>query len=283
MPRMLSRAVLQEIKKQALIPLEILEIATENPYSTFEMFFVNNLRPIIFADVTYAAVGFQRTPAEYDISTTIDRVSISIDNVAGFWTNYMKQRSITGMRARIRKIFLGITDDSENAIVIFDGYIGTPRLSETAISFDLRSVIAYKDTDLPKRNYGPNCNASLGDEWCMVDMTLPVNTREIVVGSGSSTSKLVDLARLGDLQANHWNPGYIRMKTGPEAGTVRPIRRSLPGKVYLEIPLLMDPTGHTAQVTRACRKTKLDCDGRFGNLDSYKGFSEQPRRPILVQ
>lgn len=279
--RVMSRSVLKEIKKQALIPLEVLEVSTRTPFDTFTHRFVQNNEPLSIANQTYEPLGYTRGPAQTDANYSFDRVTLRMNDVGGFWSQFLGLVFIHGVRARVRKVFVGLLETSSDGFTIFDGYLGAPSYDDDSVSVEIRSIIAYHNTELPQRLYMPECNWFLGGPGCGIDMTAPVNKRIVIAKPGSTRQTIVDPVGLGDVGAEHWLAGYVQMLEGPDIGLIRPIDRSSPGRIKLMVPFNTDPTSYRVLVRRGCRNHKADCSGRYGNLLNYGGFSEVPKEPTI--
>jgi len=278
MPRLLSRSAREAIASRTLVPLEIVELSLTPPYTTFDLFYVRNVVAITLEGRVYTPLGFRRQPIETTSAFTVDKTTFAADDVDGRFTDLLRSAPLTGARLRLLKIFFGATTTRDEAMLLFDGYCGSPSFDGTSVTMEVRSVVGYRDTPLPNRFYSTQCGVFLGSARCGIDMTAPENQREITADVGSNV-RTIRSGLLGALP-NYWTAGYVEMLDGPETGVARPIRLSRSGYVTLEVPLNMDPTGRRVRVRRGCRKTKVDCN-RFENLDRYKGFAEVPRTPAL--
>lgn len=280
MPRYLSRAVAEEIQKSSLIILETLEIASNPPYTAFDMFFVNNVRPIVIGSQLYSAMWFQRGDSRSSTSTAVDRTSVSVDNADRFWSRFIANRSITGMRARLKKVLPEVVTSIDECPTLFDGYFGSPTFTEQALSVEIRAPFVARTTELPNRSYSPNCGVTFGSGQCGVPVNVPQHSRTFVADTGSTKGRIVNQSAFYDLPNNHFAVGYAIMLSGPSAGSVRPIFDSNHTTIRLLVPFPTDPTGYSVKIVRGCRKTKVDCD-RNDNLPNYKGFAEVPLTPSV--
>mgnify|MGYP001580361219 FL=1 len=280
MPRVLSRPALREIQKPSLAPIEIIDVATEPPYSAFDYRFVNDVRATEFTGVTYYPLGWSRGPYEAETAEGVDRITIQLDDVERYWANVVQGRSIQGCRLRLRKFFLGLQSDAEDGITIFDGFAGAPSFDAPTMGFEIRSIVAYHETELPSRSFSPSCPYHLGEERCGVNMTVAPNRIDLTGGPQSSRSRLKSQALMA-YPANFFAAGYIRILEGRDLGIVRPIEMSRVGEVSLYVPTNWTLEGQRVRVVRGCRKTKIECDGRFNNLNNYGGYAEVPKTPII--
>lgn len=277
--RYLSKSALRVIKQRSMVALEVLEISTNPPYDEFDLLFVRNLVNLRIGNDDYIALGFNRQPIQTQSTFSIDRTALEIDDVLGYFAKLSKHKPMAGMRARLRKIFVPDSASAADGILLYDGFLGTPHFDDVKVSVEVRSILGYRDTDLPHRTYQPNCNSFLGDAWCGIDMSLPENTRYVTAGPGSH-SRVVFSGDL-DKPENYWLAGWVKVESGSMKGQVRPIKASGVGFVKLEVPFEGDPTGQIVRVVRGCRKDKIDCNGRYQNGDQYSGFAEVPKTPSI--
>ena len=292
MPRKLTRQILREIRQDQLIPLELLDVSTQSPFTAWDFHFVNNIEPINFAGGIYTPLGFSRGNFESESGGAVDRVTMQLDDVAKFWAVAVQRTIIQGCRIRLRKIFMGHLDNEEDSIVIFDGYTGSPRFDDSTFSVEIRSILAYQETELPTRTFQSNCPYHLGESRCGIDMSQPENTIHNVIAWVSSTAGRIRSPQLAGFQPRYFDAGYVYCTGGVNKGVTRPISNSGPvsgsalGEVQLFIPFEYPTEGCTFRVVRGCRKTKVDCASRFQNFNAagqlrYGGFSEVPRTPAV--
>jgi uncharacterized phage protein (TIGR02218 family) len=280
MPRLMTRDVLREIRRPQLAPIEILDIATEPPYDDFDHHFVNNIQPIRFDQIVFAPFGWERGPYEAEAAEGVDRITFQLDDVEKYWANVVQSQTIQGCRIRLRKVFLGKLENPANSITIFDGFAGAPAFDDETFNVEVRSVIAYYETELPTRTFQPSCPYFFGEERCGVDVTTFPNRVEIFAGPGSNKARL-KAAALGGFSSNHFVAGYVHVVAGPDKGLTRPIETSVPGEVRLYLPFPHPLENQKVRIVRGCRKTKFDCDALHNNLPNYGGFSEVPKTPVL--
>lgn len=280
MPRVLTRPVLREIVKPSLVPLEILDVSIEPPYTEFQHHFVNDVRPLTFGSVTYQPLGWSRGPYEVEAGSGVDRVTITLDDVEKYWASVVQSQSIQGSRLRLRKVFLGLLTDEANKIDIFDGFAGTPQFDDTTFAVEIRSIVDYHETELPTRTFQSSCPYFLGEARCGVDMT-SIQNRIEVIGVGGSSKRKIKSPLLAGYGASHWIAGYVLVVNGPDKGLARPIENSTPGEATLFVPFNFSLEGQHVRVVRGCRKTKADCQIRHNNLPNYGGFAEVPKSPII--
>jgi hypothetical protein len=282
MPRRLSRATRRAVFSDSLIAIDGLEISTEPPYDVFDYRFVNDRLGAVYGGVVFQPVGFTLRGVESSSGQAVDRMEFEMDDVGRFWSRMTRVRSLTGMRVRAVKTYPGVTTRVADFPVLFDGYLGGPTFDGTKMKAEIRSILAYRDTIVPRRMYEPGCTRLLGDAGCGVDMDAPENYRQFSVASGSSRYEVRGGVEIGQAPG-YWAEGYVRVVAGPNIGLVRPVATSVPGKITLRVPFDMAPEGAVVEVRRGCRRTKNDCDDRYDNLDNYGGFAEVPVTPAIDQ
>ena len=284
MPRVLSKAALREIGKEALAPREIIDVSLTPPYTVWDYHFVNDNKAVTFVcdgvTTTYTPLGFSRGPYQSESDESVDRISIALDDTNRVWANIVQGVLIQGSRIRLRKLFKGLQTNEQDGLRIFDGFLGAPTFDDQTFSIEIRSIVAYIETELPPRTFQSGCNYFLGSTGCGVDMSTPQNTRTFIAGAGS-TKYRVRAPELNGYQFRHWESGYVRVLSGSEKGSVRPIGSSVIGQVNLMVPFHHTVEGREVSVVRGCRKTKNDCVSRYDNINNYGGFSEIPTTPII--
>lgn len=282
MPRLLSRSARRAVRSGSLIAVDAMEVASEPPYETFDYRFVNDRAGAVYGGVRYLPLGFSVRAVESSSGQAVDRMDFEIDDVERFWSRLTRVRSVTGMRVRVLKTYPGVSTTRDEFPVLFDGFLGGPRFDGATMKAEVRSILAYRDTVVPRRMYEPGCTRILGDENCGVDMTAPENRREFAAVSGSGRYEIRGGVEIGQAPG-YWAEGYVRVLSGPNLGLVRPVSSSLPGKLTLRVPFDSALDGATVEVRRGCRRTKNDCEDKFDNLDAYGGFAEIPVTPAIDQ
>lgn len=279
MPRFLERDVLREIRKTVNAPIEILDVSLEPPYSVWQYRFCNNYEPISLGDIVYAPLGWNRGPYQTEMAESVDRISLRVDDTARFLALTVQTQPIQGARLRLRKVFIGYQDFESQAVVIFDGYAGAPVFDDQTMSFEIRSIADYYETEIPTRTFGPSCSFALGSSRCGVDMTVAPNKVRVTAGPGSTQVRLKSAAL--NYPTDHFKSGYVRAVNGSNVGLVRPVAQSKPGEVTLSVPFPKKMETELFDVVRGCSHTKQGCNVDFNNLLNYGGFAEVPKTPII--
>lgn len=282
MPRLLTRATRRAVFSDALIAVDGIEISSTPPYEVFDYQFVNDRRAATYGGVVYRAMGFTINSVESSSGQAVDRMDFEIDDVERFWSRLTKVRSVTGMRVRVVKTYPGISTVPADFPVLFDGFLGGPSFDGSKMKAEIRSIIAYRDTVLPRRMYEPGCTRILGDAGCGVDMSAPENYRQFSALSGSSRYEIKGGVEIGQAPG-YWAEGYVRVLSGPNVGLIRPISSSTPGVIIVRVPFDTALDGSVVEIRRGCRRTKNDCEDRYDNLDHYGGFAEVPVTPAIDQ
>lgn len=279
MPRFLEREILREIRKSVNAPIEILDVALDPPYTVWQYRFCNNLEPVSLGTITYSPLGWNRGPYQSEMAEAVDRISMRVDDTARFLALTVQTQPIQGARLRLRKVYIGYQDSESQVIPIFDGYAGAPVFDDQTMSFEIRSIADYYETEIPTRTFGPSCSFALGSARCGVDMTVPPNKIRVVAGSGSTQVRLKASAL--NYPTDHFKSGYVRALNGANIGLIRPVAQSKPGEVTLAVPFPTKMETHSFDVVRGCPHTKIGCNDNFGNLLNYGGFAEVPKTPII--
>lgn len=270
-----------------LVP--VIEAAQNSPVELYELYldvgtryFASHDSDVVFAGIQYKALPIRRQPIETKMSLEIDGVSSGLTDVKQELSQLLTTVDFRGRRCRIIKVFLEALTNPANYIVIFDGRMDTPSISEDS-TFGIR-VLSYLDLlhrDFPARLFSTVCNYKLGNEWCTVDMTTAANKQTGTAASGSTTNKIVSsvLTQVDD----YWKIGRVKFLSGANKGQAREIFTSkLTGTLVLvRMPFAFTPAiGDQVEFLRGCNKTEDDCVNKFDNWVNYGGFNSIPKPSI---
>jgi len=267
-------------------PIEIYEVSLD----TGNLFFAAHPTDIIFGVQTYTAIGIQRSPIRTSLELAVDEVTITIDNINLFFSQRAVQESYIGKKLVVKKCFLDQLDSSSKAIVIFEGRMDDPVITETTFQIKVRSVLDALHVSLPRRVFSTLCNYQHYDISCTVSRIASVNlTTGTALGTGTSFRTLVSSA-LALRPDEYWAPiGTLLFDTGSNANLGREITKHTQaaslvgvGQVVTRIgfPNLIN-SGDIFTVTRGCKKTWSDCNSKFDNQLNYGGFPVTPKTPLL--
>lgn len=222
------------------------------------------------APVTYRRFGIKRTPVKHNVDTRVDETTVRLDNVTREMSSYVAHTDLNGRRCRIVKVFLDALDDPNNAVVVFDGMMDAPSLTETTMSVTVRSRLDTLDVVTPRRRYRRLCNWKFGSPECGVDLA-SVTVTGTVQGI-SSDRKTITLS--GRTEATgHYEDGVLTI-----GGESRRVDASSGPTVTVDYPFGEDVVAGTAYtLRRGCNKTYDEsCVGRFSNGARFGGFLSVP-------
>ena len=129
--RTLSQVVKTAASGDQIQPREIYDVFLDS--STLH--FAQSPEDIAFFDldgtpVTYTAMPIEREPAKAGSDLSINTIVVRVANVDRAMSTYLVNNDFRGRRLVIRKIFLGVSATSGDAVRIFDGVMDSPSADE---------------------------------------------------------------------------------------------------------------------------------------------------------
>lgn len=278
MRRFLARPVIEALRSPALVALRVVEGALTPPFDAFELRHVHNGEPVSIGGVLFHPVGFAVGPTTASTSSTVDTMTLQLDNAGQYWSRYIRGHAVANRRFRVKLYFPGASQTLDECPTLFDGYAGDPLFAPGTVAFELRAVSASFSLQLPIRTYSSNCGWSLYSSiGCKVSKES--NEKSFVADSNGDEWTISNPGALNQ-QPDYWTPGYVRIEQGEHTGETRPIASFAGGKIKLMLPFEHDPSGTRVKAVRLCGKTKQSCR-RFNNLPRYGGCSETPYIPSV--
>lgn len=294
--REISEVVEQIKNKESNIPVELYQLFLRETTLYWAMwpedveFFDENGNPQI-----YSAKALGRGDIKNDVETKIKSVDVSIDNVNREMSAYAANTEIRGCKLRILKVFwtdnkfhpptvmFGMAEQDQipeelnglssidDAIVMFEGNIDSPKFDQYVMSIEVRSDLDKLSRQLPRRKYEPQCNWRFGDpETCGV--SIPEKNSQI----DSVSSDLQTIYDDAISESNdYWNHGKI--KIGSES---RKIVDQGEGYIKIEYPFRQEiKSGDNYYMKAGC---DYSYDGGHGcsfwdNTQFYGGFRKIPK------
>lgn len=266
------------------------------------LFFVvtnKNIRFFAFVDGSpqiYQGLGITRGPITRNIDSKIDSLQLSLENVDRTFSQYFLDIDLRGKRIVIRKIFadyLATASDADgnNYVVMFDGIIDAPSLTQSRFNSQLRNnffqSLAF---ETPRRTYQGQCNWRFGHSGdCAAHQTQQqlFNTKSNqAIQQAPSQVHFVDANRTEGGSGDYWAPGLIQMTAGTPGniGLKRRIVQSTSsGDIFLEsnFPYVV-VVGDQYTIQRDCGHTlDKDCRDRFQNNSEFGGFTTIPSNLII--
>lgn len=278
--RTVPAAVGSSAAKAANAPLELYEVYLD----TGTLRYAQSDGHVAFQANTYTAVGIRRSPVKTSAEMSVDEVEIQVDNVDRAFSQRVIATDFIGRRLVVRKVFRDSLVNSGNQVVVFDGRMDAPAISQSALSVRVRSWLDALHHAVPRRLFSSACNYQHYDAWCTVSKTVGTNVVTGTAASSSTTSRVV-AATLSGFADNHWGPiGTLVVETGSNAGLGREVLSSYQGSncanVRVAFPYAIN-SGDVFTLTRGCRKTVEDCASKYANFANYGGFHTVPKPPLM--
>lgn len=306
MTRSPSSEFLRRKSEPISTPLEIWDIhlGSITAVDSNTLFFVKtnkNIRFYAFVDGSvriYSGVGVGRSAISRHIDSKIDNVEIALENVDRTFAQYFNDIDLRGKRVVIRKVFADLLSkaaesDGDNFIVMFDGILDAPTLTQSRLSAAARNnffnSLAF---NAPRRTYQGVCTYKFGASGdCAAhrtqDQLFDTKTGQTIDSVPESTH-IVDLARTEGASGDYWAPGIITMTAGTPGNIGlkrRVVQSTATGDLYLEsnFPYALQP-GDVYTIQRDCAHTlDKDCRDRFLNNSEFGGFVTIPENLVRRQ
>jgi uncharacterized phage protein (TIGR02218 family) len=161
---------------------------------------------------------------------------------------------------------------------LFQGRVSTvDNVGRTQATLTVASDLVILDYDMPKNVFSPTCLHTLYDAGCgIIRGTFSLDG---VVGVGSTSNAInFSAARAGDAQ------GSLVFTSGANANVRATVKSVAVGAAYnLMYPLPFAPApGDTFNVAFGCDHTQATCQGKFNNLQNFRGFPYVPPPQLAV-
>jgi hypothetical protein len=234
---------------------------------------------------TYLGLGVSRDPIRTSAETTVDSVTIRLDNVNKAMSSYVANNELRGRKIIVRKIFADIsgTWDADDDIYLFNGIINRPSLGESVMEIECVSRVGTLEVESPRRLYDIMCPWRFAGTGC-TDGSLSadqlLNAQSGTVKAGSTTTVINDNARTE--AANYWKSGQVEFTSGDYEGEKRLVISSVQNTSFtLDYPLPGAPAaGDGYTIKRGCDKTITRCSG-LSNSAAFGGFYTVPFQLVV--
>ena len=242
------------------------------------MGFTEHDRDVVAAGTTFSAgTGFSASRLEQSLGLSIDNVEAAgalssagiseADILAGHYDD-----------AAVDLYWVDWTDPM-TFVLLTSGNVGEIRREGLAFSAELRSF-AHRLNQKIGSTYSRQCQASLGDARCTIDLTQAQYRATVTVTTGGAGRVLV-VAGLSSFASDWFTDGTLTLNGGADAGLVFEVKahRKTSGIDQLELwlpPPFPIATGVTGTVVAGCRKTFAVCSSKFDNVANFRGFPQIP-------
>lgn len=303
MARSLSSEFLRRKAEPTSKPIEIWDVmlGSTTAVDSNTLFFAvtnQNVRFYALVDGTpriYQGLGISRGPISRHMDSKIDNVEISLENVDRTFSQYFLDIDLRGKRIVIRKIFMDLISrptesDGDNFVVMFDGILDAPSLSQLRFQATARNNLFNSLAfTVPRRTFQGLCNWKFGNSGDCAGHRTQLQLFDTKTGqvldSVPSQVHFFDGARTEGSSGDYWAPGIIQMTAGT-AGNIglkrRIVQSTHTGDLYLEanFPYVVVP-GDEYTIQRDCGHTPgKDCRDRFLNNSEFGGFVTIPENLI---
>lgn len=183
----LSVAARNLLKQNTVQLVETLEFSFRGE-SDPSMYFCNFPEPIQWPAPTgnvYQPLGYKRDTIRQSIQTGYEPVRIQVVNVNQQFLEILARREVYGARVTIRRLFRELLDDADASMIIYRGVVAAPLLDESSFTFNLVSILASYNVDVPKRVFAPQC--FVGNTGVLLPNGNSVPIRELEKGSVIAT------------------------------------------------------------------------------------------------
>lgn len=310
----LSVAARNLLKQNTVQLVETLEFSFRGE-SQPSLYVCNFPEPIQWPGATgniYQPLGYKRDSIRQSIQTGYEPLRVQVVNVNQEFLEVLTRREVYGARITVRRLFRELLDDAAASLLIYRGVIASPLLDESTFTFNIISILASYNVDVPKRMCAPQCQWRFGDNFCGIDLesqehnhygeVMDTETGEYFFEDNSVPENPMlgvsisgtDLERVSGNA--YWKGGFISFLSGKNAGISRPVqhirffRRPDPGseyeftksthhtriKLFVPLPYAPEP-GDKYRLRRGCLKTWADCKTRYNNGDNFGGIPTMPR------
>lgn len=272
MARTLSANVTAEKNKQENRPIELYAIYLDPA----TLFFAAHPEDIQYYDesgqpVTYYSLGLSRSPVKTNMDTKVDEVTVQLDNANREMSAYIANTEFVGRRLKIIKVFLDHLTDPTDHVVIFDGIMDEPVITETAMKVTVVSKLDILGLGVPRRRYQRLCNWKFGSAEC------GANVGEVAGTVSAISSDKTTLTLSGRTEAqDYYKDGVLTI------GSERQRVLTSNGATFVvDYPFINAQVGNAYTLRRGCDKTFETCRDRFGNQARYGGYLSIPAERIV--
>ncbi len=243
------------------------------------MGFTDHESDINFESLLYKArSGFQPTAVNNKSDFSVD--NIDIDGILDA-SDIREDDLQTGIYdyAELEIHMINYADITQGSLLLKRGWLGEVRLTRGQFVAEVRGL-AQKLSQQTGRFYAEQCDASLGDARCKVDVSGVTGTS--VVKSVTSRSAFQTFTSVGG--GSFFKGGVLTWTTGANAGRSMEVKEFIDDQLELVLPMPYDIAINDAfEVAPGCDKTRRTCREKFGNLLNYRGFPDLPGQDKIYE
>lgn len=232
----------------------------------------------------YTALAISHEDIRTNADSKIDQTTVRLDNVNRLMGSYIASTEFRGRRMIVLRVYQDYLTSYLDYVVLFDGLMDSPVISETQMQVTLKSRIGSLSLYVPRRLYDVACNWKYGSDECDYDR-IGTGISGTIIASGTTTIIYPSGAVLGSgvYQAdNYWKYGDIEMIVGgATTGEKRRVVASSGLKIFLDYALSSGVVANqTFTIHRGCDKTHTWCSG-LSNLINFGGFENVPQSMVI--
>ena len=295
MSRPITRRALRVLNSETFSPIELLELRIAGSTDASKVRLTNAGEEVVWGGDTYFPINMGRTQVKEVLSSESGdhpSVTMTFTNIDSQMATLLGQVELEGARCKLwlhdRRLLADDPTRTRDAILLIDGEVRNPVLTETTLVFQVVNVLSLMERiQIPNRMYQERCNATFGSPSCGVDLTQSPFTIHTTVISGSTSRKIrvgsSVFTEAGDPADpnDFWFNGYIVFKDGVNATQSRPIQNIVVGGgqrlFFVRYAFLSAPSaGDGIVIVRGCAHTKVHCIDRQGDANNFQGFAEVP-------
>ena len=176
-------------------------------------------------------------------------------------------------------MFLVNWADVSQRLIQFRGTFGEMTKTENSFRVELRGLTEALNIRTG-RVYHSECSAVVGDKHCKIDLTLPANQLEAIIGD-SLAGRIFKIADTGSHPENWFQHGRFEVKTGDGYGQVGRIKSDRIDGGTRTVELwnsfgVPPKEGDSVRLIVGCDKHGSTCLSKFDNYLNFRGFPHIP-------
>lgn len=293
MARTLSTNVAAEAAKDQNRPVELYQVYLDPA----TLFFAAHPENVPYYDesgqpVTYYSLGLSRSSVKTNMDTKVDEVTVQLDNVTREMSAYLAHTEFVGRRLKIIKVFRQSLPDGlmlpwqpapiidakyyggpADHVVIFDGIMDAPVITETAMQVTVVSKLDMLGFRVPRRRYQRPCNWKFGSAECGISLaSVTVSGTVQAISPDGLTLTLSGRTEPQD----YFKDGVLIINSEWQR-----VVSSNGATIVVDYSFINAQVGDAYSMRRGCDKTFETCRDRFSNQSNFGGFLSVPAERIV--
>jgi len=278
--RDLSDEVIVKQSEESTRPVDIYDIylGSQTAVDDNTLFFAVCPESVNFWDMEgtpqeYLPLGLARSPVKHNIDLAVDYFNVSYDNVDRAMSALIAGTDFRDKRVVLRTVFLDQLASPDDAILVFDGVMDKPVITQSSLQVQVVSRLNLKLKT--GRLYQLMCPWKFGGARCAYDRTATKSTGSVT--AGSTTSLIYDTSRTE--ADDYWKHGLIHFTSGDNNGVKRRITDYDLDLTVMSLDIVLENTpavGDTYDIYRGCDKTLAWCKDTLSNQANFGGFHTLP-------